>query len=259
MQGMAKLSGRMQKNVNWTNWMNMAHLKTRERGVKPADGHQKLLFILPMLWIMTWVIRHASLLEDIWLNHLKTVSTLVLHHWDPCAWPFSLVEWIPPCKEMYTIPDYEWMHTVYGGCDEENPPYLPQWKKTNLAQWLENKTWWIWSRAKWLRFTTRWPRWNILWLSHCSHSSCFGCSSQLIWLRIQTVSAIQMVFRNNQCLTERVIHLIGTLQNQGNCILELLLRDTPIYWCTECNHLGLHASGESHVIWKNQMKEAFKS
>ena len=21
---------------------------------------------------------------------------------------------IPPCKEMYTIPDYEWMHTVYG-------------------------------------------------------------------------------------------------------------------------------------------------
>ena len=29
---------------------------------------------------------------------------------------------------MYTIPDYEWMHGVYGDCEEEASPDLPQSK-----------------------------------------------------------------------------------------------------------------------------------
>ena len=32
---------------------------------------------------------------------------------------------IPLCEEMYTIPDYEWMNTVYGDCEEKVSPNLP--------------------------------------------------------------------------------------------------------------------------------------
>jgi len=32
---------------------------------------------------------------------------------------------IPPCEEMYSMPDYEWMHTVYGDCQEDVSPDLP--------------------------------------------------------------------------------------------------------------------------------------
>ena len=39
---------------------------------------------------------------------------------------------IPPCEEMYTMPDYEWMHTVYGDCEEEVSPDLPQPKEKTV-------------------------------------------------------------------------------------------------------------------------------
>ena len=40
---------------------------------------------------------------------------------------------IPPCEEMYTMPDNEWMHTVYGDCEEEVSPDIPQPKGKSVC------------------------------------------------------------------------------------------------------------------------------
>ena len=47
---------------------------------------------------------------------------------------------IPPCEEMYTMPDYEWMHTVYGDCEEEVSPDLPQPKEKYTWLLGDNKS-----------------------------------------------------------------------------------------------------------------------
>ena len=99
-------SSSLQQSLMYFPWLTLLHqdliqlswnyhaspLKTGERVWNHLIDTKESISILSMLWNMTWGTRHVSLLEDIWLNHLKTVSTKVLYHWDPCAWPSSLVK-----------------------------------------------------------------------------------------------------------------------------------------------------------------------
>ena len=40
---------------------------------------------------------------------------------------------ILPCEEMYTMPDYEWMHTFYVDCEDAVSNDLPQPKEKNVC------------------------------------------------------------------------------------------------------------------------------